>query len=106
MIPAPNQPNMITINNVLKPLVEDLLELNKPKKIQTHQFPLGRTVVIHLGALIGDIVVTHKVAGFSLHSAKKPCSWCNINKSNMSQMKISHPQRKEDTLAFAYRWYG
>ncbi|MBW0583481.1 hypothetical protein O181_123196, partial [Austropuccinia psidii MF-1] len=106
IIPEPNQPNMITINNVLKPFVEDLLELNKPKKIRTHQFPLGRTVVICLGALIGDIVATHKVAGFSSHSATKLCSWCNINKSNMSQMKISHPQRKEDTLEFAYRWYS
>ncbi|MBW0481706.1 hypothetical protein O181_021421 [Austropuccinia psidii MF-1] len=65
MIPAPNQPNMITMSNVLKPLVKDLLELTHPKNFQTHQFPLGRAVVVHLGALIGDVVATHKAAVFS-----------------------------------------
>ncbi|MBW0506347.1 hypothetical protein O181_046062 [Austropuccinia psidii MF-1] len=105
MIPAPNQPNMITMSNVLKPLVKDLLELNHPKRFQTHQFPLGLAVVVHLGALIGDVVATHKAAGFSSHSASKFCSWCNISKKDISKLKIIHPQNKNDTLALAHRWH-
>ncbi|MBW0490350.1 hypothetical protein O181_030065 [Austropuccinia psidii MF-1] len=105
MIPAPNQPNMITINNILKPLVKEMLELNRPTKFQTLQFPLGRTIVICLGALIGDLVATHKVSGFASHSETKLCSWCNMKKADITNMKIDLPQNKNNTLALAHRWH-
>ncbi|MBW0563109.1 hypothetical protein O181_102824 [Austropuccinia psidii MF-1] len=105
MIPAPNQPNMITINNILKPLVKEMLELNRPTKFQTLRFPLGRTIVICLGALVGDLVATHKVSGFASHLATKLCSWCNTKKADITNMKIDRPQNNKDTLALARRWH-
>jgi hypothetical protein len=69
MIPAPNQPNMVTINNVLRPLVNNLLTLLQSLHIPTHQFPNGRPFTAELGVLLGDVVATHKVAGFASHLA-------------------------------------
>ncbi|MBW0547961.1 hypothetical protein O181_087676 [Austropuccinia psidii MF-1] len=79
LIPAPNQPNMLTTNNVLRPLVDELLKLNEGIKIITPKYPHGRKVFVRLVSLIGDIVATHKVSGFMSHSARKFFSWCDIN---------------------------
>ncbi|MBW0571572.1 hypothetical protein O181_111287 [Austropuccinia psidii MF-1] len=62
VIPAPNQPDMMTMNNVLKPLVEELIELNNGKNINTPGHPHGRKVIVKLVCLIGDIVATHKLS--------------------------------------------
>ncbi|MBW0478447.1 hypothetical protein O181_018162 [Austropuccinia psidii MF-1] len=48
IIPGPNQPNMLTINNILLPLVNELLELNNGVTICTPKFPRGRKVVIKI----------------------------------------------------------
>ncbi|MBW0564346.1 hypothetical protein O181_104061 [Austropuccinia psidii MF-1] len=39
IIPGPNQPNMLTINNVLVPLVKELIEFNNGLTIYTPKFP-------------------------------------------------------------------
>ncbi|MBW0462501.1 hypothetical protein O181_002216 [Austropuccinia psidii MF-1] len=73
LIPLQNQPNMITTNHILKPLVYQLIQINVVK-IPMPNYPRGREVVIQLVCLIGNIVATHKAAGFLSHSAKKFCS--------------------------------
>ncbi|MBW0549946.1 hypothetical protein O181_089661, partial [Austropuccinia psidii MF-1] len=78
IIPAPRQPNMLTMNNVLKPIVDELRELNQGIRIITPKYPHSRKVSIRVVSLIGDVVATHKVSGFMSHSAKKFCSWCDI----------------------------
>ncbi|KNZ50353.1 hypothetical protein VP01_4471g1, partial [Puccinia sorghi] len=77
IIPAPNQPDMITIKHILRPL---------------------------LGALLGDMVATHKVAGFSSHSGKKPFSWCQVSNTQLAEMKISHLRNRIATLATSRDW--
>jgi hypothetical protein len=75
MIPAPKEPDMTTISHILAPLVDELLLLNTGIFVQTPKFPNGRKLSVHLGALIGDIVATHKIAGFASHSATLFCLW-------------------------------
>ncbi|MBW0581485.1 hypothetical protein O181_121200 [Austropuccinia psidii MF-1] len=41
VIPSPNQPDIITINNVLKPLIDELIELNHGVNINTPNYPHG-----------------------------------------------------------------
>ncbi|MBW0578198.1 hypothetical protein O181_117913 [Austropuccinia psidii MF-1] len=105
IIPAPNQPSMVTMNNVLKPLVNELIELNKTIRIQTYQEPEGQNVRVKLQALLGDVVATHKVAGFTSHSGHKFCSWCEVIKADIAKMEIRKPQNKNSTKALAMRWH-
>ncbi|MBW0555342.1 hypothetical protein O181_095057 [Austropuccinia psidii MF-1] len=105
IIPAPNQPSMVTMNNVLKPLVNELIELNKTIRIQTYQEPEGQNVRVKLQALLSDIIATHKVAGFTSHSRRKFCSWCEVIKADIAKMEIRKPQDKNSTKALAMRWH-
>ncbi|KNZ60636.1 hypothetical protein VP01_15268g1, partial [Puccinia sorghi] len=104
IIPAPNQPDMVTISNVLRPIVDELLNLEKSIKVKTFCFPEGCSVSAKLGALIGDVVATHKVAGFSSHSASRFCSWCDVLNTNIGQMQMGRARTRATTLAAARRW--
>ncbi|PLW24723.1 hypothetical protein PCASD_05234 [Puccinia coronata f. sp. avenae] len=88
MIPAPKEPNMTTISHILAPLVDELLLLSTSTFVQTPQFPNGHKLSVHLGALIGNIVATHKITGFASHAANFFCSWCNCHKNNMGDMML------------------
>ncbi|MBW0532733.1 hypothetical protein O181_072448 [Austropuccinia psidii MF-1] len=66
LIPAPNQPNPITINNILRPFVDELIELQSGINIPTPKFPKGQNIIVKLGCLIGDLVATHKVGAMLL----------------------------------------
>ncbi|MBW0500401.1 hypothetical protein O181_040116 [Austropuccinia psidii MF-1] len=87
MIPAPNEPNPITIHNILIPLVNDLIKLKSGIKICTPKSPNGHNAVFKLGCLIGDLVATRKVAGFTSHSADMFCNWCECTKSEIGNLK-------------------
>ncbi|MBW0488319.1 hypothetical protein O181_028034 [Austropuccinia psidii MF-1] len=102
MIPAPNQPNTTTINNVLQPLVDELLSLYRQINIQTCKFPQGQNITVALAALIGDIIATHKTAGFLSHSSNMFCSWCMKTKGNIDKMEMKRRQHKFDTQAISY----
>ncbi|POW09201.1 hypothetical protein PSHT_09268, partial [Puccinia striiformis] len=48
----------------------------------------GRKLSVHLGVLIGDMVATHKIAGFASHAATLFCSWCQCLKKDMMHMQL------------------
>ncbi|MBW0520715.1 hypothetical protein O181_060430 [Austropuccinia psidii MF-1] len=96
---------MVTMNNVLKPLVNELIELNKTIRIQTYQEPEGQNVRVKLQALLGDVVATHKVAGFTSHSRCKFCSWCEVVKADIAKMEIRNPQDENSTKELSMRWH-
>ncbi|MBW0558368.1 hypothetical protein O181_098083 [Austropuccinia psidii MF-1] len=85
---------MITINNILKPIIDELLEIKKVN-ISTPSHPHGRNVSIKLVALIGGIFATHKVAGFMSHLAKYFCSWCELQDHNREELILEKPHQKE-----------
>ncbi|MBW0484215.1 hypothetical protein O181_023930 [Austropuccinia psidii MF-1] len=67
LIPSPNQPTMITINNVLILLVNELYILNRGMIIPKSKYPRGRKITVKLATLAGDIVAVHKAAVFKSH---------------------------------------
>ncbi|MBW0478387.1 hypothetical protein O181_018102 [Austropuccinia psidii MF-1] len=102
IIPAPNQPNMVTINNVLSLFVEEIMPLSAGINIPTPRYPNGRKVVIKLGCLIGDLVATHKVAGYASHSATCFCTWCDCNKDNIKNLEIGRLRQSRIVKDYAY----
>jgi hypothetical protein len=104
MIPAPKEPNMTTISHILAPLVDKLLLLNNGTFVQTPQFPNGCKLSVQLGILVGDIVATHKIAGFASHSATLFCSWCKCQKKDMMHMQLGRMQNRRETRLQAIRW--
>ncbi|MBW0507551.1 hypothetical protein O181_047266 [Austropuccinia psidii MF-1] len=101
IIPSPNQPMMITINNILTPLVNELYKLNNGLTILTQKYPHGGKVVVKLVTLVGDIVAVHKVAGFKSHLATKFCSWCEINASDQHKLELGSPRKGRNVLEAA-----
>ncbi|MBW0545654.1 hypothetical protein O181_085369 [Austropuccinia psidii MF-1] len=102
MIPAPNQPNMITINNVLSYFVDELLKLQLGISILTPKNPNGQNGIVKLGCLIGDLVATHKLAGYASHSANYYCSWCEGHKSDISKLEIGHLRQPRIVKDYSY----
>ncbi|MBW0484034.1 hypothetical protein O181_023749 [Austropuccinia psidii MF-1] len=60
IIPAPNEPNPITINNILMPLVDDLIKLHPGIIICTPNSPNGWKIVVKLGCNKQEIARLHK----------------------------------------------
>ncbi|MBW0467534.1 hypothetical protein O181_007249 [Austropuccinia psidii MF-1] len=91
IIPSPTQPTMITINNVLRPIIDETYELNNGLTISIPEYPHGWKVVVKVVTLVGDIVAAHKAAAFKSHSANKFCSWCEVNTSDQHKLKLGRP---------------
>ncbi|MBW0504896.1 hypothetical protein O181_044611 [Austropuccinia psidii MF-1] len=90
IIPAPNQPDMITINDILSVFVDEINPLSTGINISTPKYPNSQKVIIKLGCWIGDLVATHKVAGYASHSAKFFCTWCDCVKDNIEKLEVGH----------------
>ncbi|MBW0477273.1 hypothetical protein O181_016988 [Austropuccinia psidii MF-1] len=103
IIPAPNQPDMFTTKNILRPLFDDLLVLSQGIKISTPEYPHGCKVTIHLIGLIGDVVDTYKVSGFISHSTKQFCSWCEINNNERCNLNLGTLCNKNKVLALSWK---
>ncbi|MBW0478863.1 hypothetical protein O181_018578 [Austropuccinia psidii MF-1] len=56
IIPGPSSPDVITILNILKPLVDELLVIKNSCTVKTQLYPEGRDVYAQLLPLVGDHV--------------------------------------------------
>ncbi|MBW0560295.1 hypothetical protein O181_100010 [Austropuccinia psidii MF-1] len=92
-------------NNVLVPLVDELLEFSKGVTICTPKYPEGRKVLVKLTALIGDLVATHKVAGFMSHSAKSFCNWCEIKSDEKEKLQLGRPRRGREVCNISHQYH-
>ncbi|KNZ45587.1 hypothetical protein VP01_7g27 [Puccinia sorghi] len=106
MIPSPTEPEMTKISHILSPPVDELLMLNTGVFIKTHNFPIRQWLSIHLGALIGNILVSHKIADFSLHLANFFCSWCKCKESELMHMQIGRNLKQCEAQVQALWWRG
>ncbi|MBW0472917.1 hypothetical protein O181_012632 [Austropuccinia psidii MF-1] len=68
MVPEPTQPNMVTINNILRIFIERIAPLDSGIMLQTPQYPQFHKVVVLMGCLIVDLVANKNISGFSSHS--------------------------------------
>ncbi|MBW0533613.1 hypothetical protein O181_073328 [Austropuccinia psidii MF-1] len=104
IIPGPNSPDVVTISNALKPLVDELLVLKDGFNSNTYQHPKGRTVFVQLLPICGYLVAAHKVIGFGSHSAKQFCGWCNSNLSELNLLQLGSSKPAWGILQAAQSW--
>ncbi|MBW0585566.1 hypothetical protein O181_125281 [Austropuccinia psidii MF-1] len=97
---------MITINNILRIFIEEMVQLNSGIFIQTPHYPKGRKVVVHLGCLIGDLLANYKVLGFASHSDTRFCSWCEFPKAKIQQLKLAKLQQKRIVKDYSIAFKG
>lgn len=86
IIPGPNEPSLHQINHLLRPLVDELLDLwyrgiHIKETLLSPDFGCRvRAVVI---PLVCDLPASRKVAGFASHSATQFCSFCLLRKKDI-----------------------
>jgi hypothetical protein len=88
--PGPREPSVVTINNILQPLVDELQRLDAGVKFATPKHPQGRDVRVRIVPVIADLVALRKVTGFAAHSATLFCSFCKLHRTAMAS---SDPQK-------------
>ncbi|MBW0577543.1 hypothetical protein O181_117258 [Austropuccinia psidii MF-1] len=93
---------MITINNILIPLVNSLYKLKKGITILRPRYPHG--CEIKLVTLVGYIVAVHKAVGFKSHSGTKFFSWCETKASERHKMEVGFPCKGWNVLAAVWHW--
>ncbi|MBW0460494.1 hypothetical protein O181_000209 [Austropuccinia psidii MF-1] len=104
IIPSPNQPNMNTMNNVLMPLATEMTKLNHGVMIFTLKHPKCHKVVIKMVNVIGDIAVSHKVAGFKYHVARKFFSWCEVEDHKRGNLELGRLRSGHEVVELAVKW--
>ncbi|MBW0484909.1 hypothetical protein O181_024624 [Austropuccinia psidii MF-1] len=103
IIPGPNSPNTVTISNILKHLVAQLLELKDGVHIPTFLYPDGKYIYLQLLPLIGDLVAVHKASGVVSHLANHFCPWCTSQLPNLQLMRQGEIRNGLDILKAA-KW--
>ncbi|KAK4696062.1 hypothetical protein P7C70_g8436, partial [Phenoliferia sp. Uapishka_3] len=107
IIPGPKEPSVLQINNLIRPLVSELLLLWTTGIIcPTPGTTNGRVFRAALIALVCDLVAARKVAGLASHSAKFFCTLCLLLKEQMDSLDVDSWIRRsiEDHRASADAW--
>ncbi|MBW0512292.1 hypothetical protein O181_052007 [Austropuccinia psidii MF-1] len=97
-------PDVVTISNLLKPLVDELLLLWDENKVLTSLHPEGWFVFTQLLPLVGDNVAIHKTVGFGSHSAQQICAWCKAEASELHKMKVGIRRNGFEIHEAARKW--
>jgi Transposase family tnp2 len=89
-IPGPKEPSMEQINHVLRPVVDQLLELWSPGVwlSRTRSYRYGRIcrgIVINLS---GDILGIQKIGGLASHNSPSFCFLCQSPRSHLHDLNL------------------
>jgi hypothetical protein len=76
VVPGPDEPEL-TINGFLRPIVDDLLRLERGIRMPTALCPSGRLVRALLALVTADTPAGKKVCGYTAHSSTHGCNFCN-----------------------------
>ena len=78
VIPGPKKPSIEQINEILRPLVDDLLIFWNPGVYfsRTFRYARGRLVNCVIIPLVCDLPAVRQMAGFAAHSSTHFCSFC------------------------------
>ncbi|MBW0473707.1 hypothetical protein O181_013422 [Austropuccinia psidii MF-1] len=104
IIPAPKQPDMIAISNILKPLIDELLVLNRGIKLTMLKHQSGNKVSVKVICLIGDIVANHNALGLMSHSARNFSSWCKIKDDEQKDLVLGRLLNGRNVLNASFKW--
>ncbi|MBW0483323.1 hypothetical protein O181_023038 [Austropuccinia psidii MF-1] len=104
IIPGPDSPNTTIISHILKPFVDELLDLQHGIMIPPFQKEEGRLIFVQILPLVGDVVAVHKTAGFVSHSVKQFCPWCNSKLQNLHNLQIGSARSGIKILESPKKW--
>ncbi|KAG2192124.1 hypothetical protein INT47_010712, partial [Mucor saturninus] len=114
LMPVGKEPKLDRINTYLKPLVDELLELENGVMMKTGAKPDGIKIHCALLMLACDIPACRKVAGFAAHSSGHACNKCEgefplvegkPDFSGINTVASKWPERsKASNLRAALRW--
>ncbi|EJD44021.1 hypothetical protein AURDEDRAFT_125337 [Auricularia subglabra TFB-10046 SS5] len=76
IMPPPFQPDVVTISNLIDPLVEQLIGLFSGKAMKTAHHPDGVTVRVAILPIVGDLPAIRKLCGYVAPTADFLCSYC------------------------------
>lgn len=109
IIPGPKEPELHQINNLLRPLVEELLILwNRGMYFSgATAGEAGLLVRAALIPLVCDIPALRKTGGFAGHMSSHFCSFCELPKDDINDLdRASWPRRTwEQHLHQANQWH-
>ena len=108
VVPGPREPSLTQINHLLRPLVNELLELWDPGIWYTHTpcHTFGKLVKAALVPLICDLKAARQVMGHGSHSAKKFCSLCSLPWGQRNELSVTSrmPVPAERFREYALEW--
>lgn len=109
IIPGPREPSLHEINHLLRPLVNELLQLWKVGYFltRTSTRAAGRLVRVALIPLICDLPAARKTGGFMGHRAHIFCSFCRLPRADINNVnQDTWPKRHswEEHIAHAQMW--
>ncbi|MBW0512446.1 hypothetical protein O181_052161 [Austropuccinia psidii MF-1] len=103
-LPGSHSPNIITISNCMKLLVDELLVLKDGFEAFTAQNPLGQKIYLQILPICGDLLATHKAVGFGSPAASQFCGWCQASLNKLNLMNIGVKRTGIDVLDSAKAW--
>lgn len=107
IIPGPKEPSFHQINYLLRPLVDDLVQLWKDGIFvtRTRLHPHGRLVRAALVALVCDMPAARLLGGFAHYgSDANPCSMCRISGLNNLDPNSFIPRTNTEHRCMAQEW--
>ena len=110
IIPGPNEPSRHHLNHLLRPLVDELLQLWVPgvQLTRTALNDFGTLVRCMVVPLICDLLAMRKAAGFAGHGTQsgRLCSFCLQDVSEISNTDVGSWKRRTwlEHLTIAHMW--
>lgn len=110
IIPGPHHPSLVQINELLRPLVDDLITFwyKGVYYSRTHNYSRGRLVRCALVPLICDLPAARQMMAFASHSSKHFCCYCGLESSDIDNVNMgSWPKgvdTREEWVAIAEQW--
>lgn len=88
IIPGPQEPNVLQLNHLLRPLVDELERFweHGVAFARTADRPLGCVVRVALIPLVCDLPAIRKTAGFGHYSSTHFCNFCRLLHENMNNV--------------------
>jgi len=108
IVPGPHEPSTHQVNHLLRPLVDDLLQLWSPGIYlrRTAKYPNGRLVKGALIPVVCDLPAARRVAGLGGHSCTRFCSECLQKLEDINDLDTSSwvPRNCEEHRKHAAAW--
>jgi hypothetical protein len=100
VVPGPTEAALDEVNNFIKPIVNDMLEIYAPGiwVSKTHKYPHGRRVRGAVAIKSMDIPAARGASGFASHSHTCFCNLCNAKRAQIDSTSL-HPFQPRTVVA-------